>query len=233
MPNQNLLAVQSISNLRSLPELPADVAVAMVAHGDDIPRDPIAQYSGTHDHLELFENGMEYEEPKKLYRCDRCPFTNVRRDHLLTHLKCHMIRSDLQCPYCDFSVSKGHLLTQHVKVHFGPLTVEEEIIFNGENRLNVNQENGIDLSKKANLGLLKPDSKNTVVVAEPVEEKEADVPEKMPVPVPRDAEERPHLTDPRDDNVTNEWRCRYCDRVFPASSALIRHEMQHLIGCHF
>ncbi|XP_064639933.1 uncharacterized protein LOC135495354 [Lineus longissimus] len=233
MPNQNLLGVQSISNLRNLPELPADVAVAMVADVDEVPQDPIARYSGTHDHLELFENGMEYEEPKKLYRCDRCPFTNVRRDHLLTHLKCHMIRSDLQCPYCDYSVTKEHLLTQHVKVHFGPLTVEEEIIFNGENRAKVNQENGIDLSKNGNLGLLKPDAKTIEMVTEKVEEKEPEVPEKMPVPVPREAEERPHLTDPRDDDTTDEWRCQYCDRKFPASSSLIKHEMQHLIGCHF
>ena len=74
--------------------------------------------NGGHDDLDLYENSEEFVEPKKVYRCDRCPFTNARRDNLLAHLKFHMIRSTLQCSYCDYSVSKQHLLTQHMKVHF-------------------------------------------------------------------------------------------------------------------
>ena len=58
---------------------------------------------------------------RSLYRCDRCPYANVRRDHLLTHLKFHMLKSTLACPYCDYSVSKQHHLAQHIKVHFCPL----------------------------------------------------------------------------------------------------------------
>ncbi|XP_033754813.1 zinc finger protein 208-like [Pecten maximus] len=119
-PNQNLMVAQSLSNLLQLPEVPADVALASTLP----PLDTKESFtvSVTHDHLELFENSADADsEPKKLYRCDRCPYANVRRDHLLSHLKFHMIRSDLACPYCDYTASKQHLLTQHIKVHFSPL----------------------------------------------------------------------------------------------------------------
>ncbi|XP_069113181.1 zinc finger protein 142-like [Argopecten irradians] len=119
-PNQNLMVAQSLSNLLQLPEVPADVALASALP----PLDTKESFtvSVTHDHLELFENSADTDsEPKKLYRCDRCPYANVRRDHLLSHLKFHMIRSDLACPYCDYTASKQHLLTQHIKVHFSPL----------------------------------------------------------------------------------------------------------------
>ncbi|KAK2152521.1 hypothetical protein LSH36_326g04078 [Paralvinella palmiformis] len=109
MPNNNLLNVQSISNLQRLPEIPADVATAAQIGRHDLQ---------VHDHWDLYENSPDFVEPKKLFRCDRCPYTNSRRDHLLSHLKFHMISSDLRCPYCDYSVSKVHLLNQHIKVHF-------------------------------------------------------------------------------------------------------------------
>lgn len=116
-PNQNLLAAQSILNLQYLPEMPADVALAsMVANNN--AKNPV---SITHDHIDLYENQPEDMEPKKLYRCDRCPYANVRRDNLLAHLRCHMMKNEFACPYCDYSVGKTHVLVQHVKVHFSPL----------------------------------------------------------------------------------------------------------------
>ena len=116
-PNQNLLAAQSILNLQHLPDMPADVALAsMMTNADS--KHPV---SVTHDHLELYENAPEDCEPKKLYRCDRCPYANIRRDHLLAHLRCHMTKNEFVCPYCDYSVGKTHVLLQHVKVHFSPL----------------------------------------------------------------------------------------------------------------
>ncbi|KAL3859797.1 hypothetical protein ACJMK2_009991 [Sinanodonta woodiana] len=117
MPNQNLLAAQSIMNLQHLPEVPADVALSSMLPMDD-STEPV---SVTHDHFDLYENTENENEPKKLYRCDRCPYANVRRDHLLAHLKCHMIKSDISCPYCDYSVAKVHVLIQHIRVHFSPL----------------------------------------------------------------------------------------------------------------
>ncbi|VDI05492.1 Hypothetical predicted protein [Mytilus galloprovincialis] len=119
-PNQNLLAIQSLSNLMQLPEVPADVALASALPPIDTKES--FKVSVTHDHIELYENSNQFDiEPKKLYRCDRCPYANVRRDHLLTHLKFHMLKSTLACPYCDYSVSKTHHLSQHIRVHFCPL----------------------------------------------------------------------------------------------------------------
>ena len=115
LPNPNLLSVQSITNLQHLPEATTEIALLTELYSADKKN---ATVGGIHDNWELYENTAQFTEPKKLYRCDRCPYTNVRRDHLLQHLKFHMIPSDLKCPYCDYSVSKQHLLLQHVKVHF-------------------------------------------------------------------------------------------------------------------
>ena len=113
-PNHNLLVTQSVSNLMKLPEVDADIAAAA-----NFPVEKVEeQANSVHDHLELYENTENFMEPKKLYRCDRCPYANVQRSHLLSHLRCHMIKNCLQCPHCDYSVPKQHLLMQHIKIHF-------------------------------------------------------------------------------------------------------------------
>ncbi|CAG2195100.1 KRAB [Mytilus edulis] len=117
---RTFLAIQSLSNLMQLPEVPADVALASALPPIDTKES--FKVSVTHDHIELYENSNQFDiEPRKFYRCDRCPYANVRRDHLLTHLKFHMLKSTLACPYCDYSVSKTHHLSQHIRVHFCPL----------------------------------------------------------------------------------------------------------------
>ncbi|KAL4234325.1 hypothetical protein ACF0H5_005976 [Mactra antiquata] len=116
-PNQNLLAAQSILNLQYLPEMPADVALASMITNND-SKQPV---SITHDHIDLYENQPDDFEPKKLYRCDRCPYANICRSNLLAHLRCHMLKNEHACPYCDYSAGKPHVLMQHVKVHFSPL----------------------------------------------------------------------------------------------------------------
>jgi len=54
---------------------------------------------------------------RPVFRCDRCPYSNSRRDHLLCHARFHSSDGPLRCPQCDYSVSKVHLLTQHLRVH--------------------------------------------------------------------------------------------------------------------
>lgn len=63
------------------------------------------------------EDDTHYNESKKAYCCDKCPYSNARRDHLLCHMKFHQIRSELQCSHCNYSVSRVHLLNQHLRVH--------------------------------------------------------------------------------------------------------------------
>ena len=84
-------------------QVPADVALASALPPTD-SSEPVT-ISVVHDHLELYENDDNNSfdaEPKKLYRCDRCPYANVRRDHLLTHLRFHLAKSSFHCPYCDY-----------------------------------------------------------------------------------------------------------------------------------
>jgi len=63
------------------------------------------------------QTGSSSKHDRPLFRCDRCPYANSRRDHLLCHSRFHDSGGPLRCPQCDYSVSKVHLLTQHMRVH--------------------------------------------------------------------------------------------------------------------
>ena len=65
----------------------------------------------------LTSSSSSSKEVRPLFRCDRCPYANSRRDHLLCHARLHSGDGPLRCPQCDYSVSKIHLLTQHLRVH--------------------------------------------------------------------------------------------------------------------
>ncbi|XP_046336984.2 zinc finger protein Xfin-like isoform X2 [Haliotis rufescens] len=193
MPNQNLLAAQSLINLQHLAHVPADVALASALPPIDT-KEPIT-ISVIHDHLDLYENAPpEAEfEPKKLYRCDRCPYANVRRDHLIAHLKFHMVRSDLACPYCDYSVSKQYLLSQHIRVHFCPLPeLSDWLAQNGQtDRAQECKEpdisEAIEVAQKFHSGTQE-------IVARPKEEK-ADPEEEKALPRKEDSESDPIYQD--------------------------------------
>ncbi|XP_053402465.1 uncharacterized protein LOC123548380 isoform X2 [Mercenaria mercenaria] len=305
-PNQNLLAAQSILNLQYLPEMPADVALASMMTNND-SKNPV---SITHDHIDLYENQPEDLEPKKLYRCDRCPYANIRRDHLLAHLRCHMVKNEYACPYCDYSVGKTHVLVQHVKVHFSPLpefsewlaengdkerikevknkdmkeAMEVVKLFQnekkGESKVNGDSVNGEKVKENGtsqeNIGTdVKRSGGETIeLVGEETTEKDIEQKEKMKLngkktdkasevsgsseeknqAVKNEMNGKPGVTDEQMDVDTKDaangseetkdvkekvetedvsYVCQYCDRDFPTSDCLVRHEMQHLIGNNY
>ena len=280
-PNQNLLAVQSLSNLQLLEEVPADVALASAL--PPLDRKGSFTVSITHDHMDLYENSPELEiEPKKLYRCDRCPYANVRRDHLLAHLKFHMIKSELICPYCDYSVAKQHLLTQHIRVHFCPLPeLSNWLAQNGEiERVKGSKDPDIsealfvaELFRSDGCGKKEEDNENSDDIKselakknEKLEkmddsaEKSKDLPEKEKKPEEsmntsghdensklsaKNGSEEMEIQQTTTDEPSevksevtvegamDEYICQYCDREFPSSDLLVKHEMQHLIGNNF
>ena len=71
----------------------------------------------TSDPPEDSQTSSSSKHDRPLFRCDRCPYSNSRRDHLLCHARFHASEGPLRCPQCDYSVSKVHLLTQHLRVH--------------------------------------------------------------------------------------------------------------------
>lgn len=251
LPNQNLLAVQSVSNLQHLPEITADVAVASFLSAYNPEKEKTI--SVTHDHMELYENHPDPpDEPKKLYRCDRCPYANVRRDHILAHLKFHMVRSELACQYCDYSVSKSHLLTQHIKVHFSPLPEFSEWLAQSGIKDRDRGETPAAVGKADNSDG-KEDPKAESETSQGSDEKVV----QKPNPSEDEAEGNGKGGDqqtsdgkaaeskPGEDGATDEggataavansdiYVCQYCDREFITSEQLVCHEMQHLIGNHF
>ncbi|CAG5131511.1 unnamed protein product [Candidula unifasciata] len=227
MPNQNLLASQSITNLQHLSEVPADVALASALPPAD--SDTAVTISVIHDHLGLYENSIYDSEPKKLYRCDRCPYANVRRDYLLSHLKFHMVPSSLVCPYCDYSAPKQPLLTQHIRVHFCPLPeLSDWLLENGQVERETSQKS-LDLAEALkvaqeyqNKSKKKDKTKAAICHTDRLAGKLDEKPE---------GKENIQSCGAGDGRLI--YICQYCDREFPASDKLVKHELQHLIGNHF
>lgn len=312
-PNQNLLAAQSILNLQFLPDMPADVALASMLTNNDA-KNPV---SITHDHIDLYENQSENMEPKKLYRCDRCPYANVRRDHLLAHLRCHMVKNEFSCPYCDYSVGKINVLIQHVKVHFSPLPelsewlaengVTERIkelkqcgikeaqdvakLFQSDNKegpetdakMGIGSDVKVDIDTKSEKEKMVSEDKSDVTIdlsdqngmeiidkEESKHTKDVNTELNMEVDELEDVTKKDHVnpdgtsmetcekvdeseimqelsstaSESKDDDEVlkvdgehsmNEeaYVCQYCDRDYPTSDGLLRHEMQHLIGSNY
>ena len=234
-PNPNLLSVQSILNLQQLPEVPADVAAAANFTGSSAGSE---SNSVNGDELNLYENSSQFKEPKKLYRCDRCPYTNVRRDYLLTHLKFHMTRSELTCPYCDYSVHQPNLLNQHIRVHFthqdGDNTLPEKVI--NEHLVEKEQISKVDVSTAVDTA----ESSNPAIEDSGDVKTEENKRDGAEVKKEVDVEGQDKVEDMAkedcdtiSDKVDTVWVCEYCDRVFDASEKLMRHEMQHLMGNQF
>ena len=90
-------------------------------HHREVDADPDAKQSTeqppANDPRGDSQTNVSSKEVRPLFRCDRCPYSNSRRDHLLCHARFHDSDGPLRCPQCDYSVSKVHLLTQHLRVH--------------------------------------------------------------------------------------------------------------------
>ena len=58
---------------------------------------------------------------KKLHRCSKCPYTNIRSRNVRLHELMHGFRRSehvlMKCPYCDYYVGAKGLLSHHMKVH--------------------------------------------------------------------------------------------------------------------
>jgi len=235
MPNPNLLGLQSVSNMAKLPENFTDDTMPTNLTKNKNQDEQRGSTEKAHDKLALYENSEEFVEPKKLYRCDRCPFTNTRRDNLLAHLKFHMIRSALQCSYCDYSVSKQHLLTQHMKVHF-----------NSDGQFKSSSSSSLADDGSPAKNLVKLESDGTPSAAQNTSETDDNEPEYI------DLSELPTLKEEANNNEEDCGKenkghnqgqgqtevnghdascvCQYCDRTFQSSETKQKHEVQHLVG---
>ncbi|XP_015926506.2 zinc finger protein 208 isoform X2 [Parasteatoda tepidariorum] len=65
-------------------------------------------------------NIPDLEEKKLIYLCDRCPYSQARRDAVQSHMRRHWLRDGFKCPYCDYSSMQSGFLQTHIKMHIQP-----------------------------------------------------------------------------------------------------------------
>lgn len=92
----------------------------LLLHGITDPEDYIAKASGTKS------PGPEPPAPvstpinsTKRHKCIECPYETNSKSQFMYHEQFHRLPADTpyKCPECNYSVSKRHLLHQHLRVH--------------------------------------------------------------------------------------------------------------------
>ncbi|XP_039279826.1 LOW QUALITY PROTEIN: uncharacterized protein LOC111050663 [Nilaparvata lugens] len=60
--------------------------------------------------------------PEATNRCTHCPYSNVRRDGVGSHARCHSDGNTgaFSCKHCSYTVPQHHFLREHNKLHFTP-----------------------------------------------------------------------------------------------------------------
>ena len=152
-PNPNLLMLQSINNLKHLPCIPADVALASGYPDCTQSNDPAS-------HKIVKKNDMFWEHSDNFYisgknlKCDHCPFRGKQRSDLLTHLGYHMSRvtpTIETCKFCTFKVKSDSIsiLREHEQLHFMALNDTTRSDDNNNDNMNFHSSGDIEIDTES------------------------------------------------------------------------------------
>lgn len=94
----------------------------LVLHGVTEPEEYISNAMGNKFTLPLSEQPESLSTPNtstKRHKCTECPYETNSKSQFMYHEQFHRLPADTpyKCPECNYSVSKRHLLHQHLRVH--------------------------------------------------------------------------------------------------------------------
>lgn len=91
----------------------------LVVHGITDPEDYIAKAMGGKSPLPDQQGSQPSSSSTKRHRCIECPYETNSKSQFMYHEQFHRLPADTpyKCPECNYSVSKRHLLHQHMRVH--------------------------------------------------------------------------------------------------------------------
>ena len=148
------------------------------------------------------------EKSKFYYKCDRCPYQTNNKNNFENHKTQHVMRSKLNCPYCDYSSPRTGQLASHVRLHFPGAHLDGPTL-----RSLISGANHADD--------FNPDTPLTADDTDPG------------TPSAGDLRSREGSAEPLNNNNEQERKenvCQYCERNFTDEAEKDWHEQQHLIG---
>lgn len=89
-------------------------------HGVEDPEDFISKARGCRSPLPDLASALTPQGAStKRHRCSECPYETNSKSQYMYHEQFHRLPADTpyKCPECNYSVSKRHLLHQHLRVH--------------------------------------------------------------------------------------------------------------------
>ncbi|XP_026757490.2 zinc finger protein 91-like isoform X2 [Galleria mellonella] len=99
----------------------------LLLHGVTEPEEYISKAMGCKSPLPELQGATSTPNSTKRHRCTECPYETNSKSQFMYHEQFHRLPADTpyKCPQCNYSVSKRHLLHQHLRVH-GILTKKSE-----------------------------------------------------------------------------------------------------------
>ncbi|XP_028179445.1 zinc finger protein Xfin-like isoform X1 [Ostrinia furnacalis] len=92
----------------------------LILHGVNEPEEYIARAMGAKSPIpEPASNSTPNTSSTKRHKCTECPYETNSKSQYMYHEQFHRLPADTpyKCPECNYSVSKRHLLHQHLRVH--------------------------------------------------------------------------------------------------------------------
>ncbi|CAF4870293.1 unnamed protein product [Pieris macdunnoughi] len=105
----------------------------LVLHGVNDPEEYISKALGSKSPLpDPFNSqlNLNISAVAKRHKCNECPYETNSKSQFMYHEQFHRLSSadtPYQCSQCNYSVSKRHLLSQHLRVHAGQRKSESDI----------------------------------------------------------------------------------------------------------
>lgn len=89
---------------------------------------PISQAAGKEQQSNMLINLLQQNNQKsKKYKCTLCPYETDGKSQFMYHSSFHTAQGKAyHCSFCSFSVTEEHLLTQHMRMHTGDSSDNED-----------------------------------------------------------------------------------------------------------
>ncbi|XP_050362248.1 zinc finger protein 91-like [Nymphalis io] len=127
----------------------------LILHGITDPEDYISKAMGCKSPLpEQGLHALPNSSSTKRHRCTECPYETNSKSQFMYHEQFHRLPADTpyKCQECNYSVSKRHLLHQHMRVHGiiakkGEIEAELESFSSNSNQIDAQSEFSMNLDE--------------------------------------------------------------------------------------
>ncbi|XP_064610799.1 uncharacterized protein LOC135475006 [Liolophura sinensis] len=171
------------------------------------------------------------DSPDPEFKCERCPYSASTKQEMDAHEDHHNVKSEADCPFCDFSCTQIDELLEHARLHFPSTQMDMSTL---QNLLSKNEKKKNETVAKLSQSKKELAADNTS--AETSTDKTMETGKANAEKDDKTADENAGMQDQKEatrSQRTKVYVCQYCDREFEEKALMRDHEKQHLIGSQY